>query len=640
MRLAVIYSRQPGNLYTGGSNENVQMFALATQYVAHLRAAGHEVEIPPNTDYDGSGGLTFNDNVKWVNDRHRAKPFQLSISLHSNAVGNSCILYGTSATSLSWAQKFQKELDARAFMPFNDKWEFNSRKVAEVTSVAPPAVLLEVGQHDVAAYAAWLREHIKNGKLSRWLADATLNVIGGGGATPPGTPTPDVGGWDTHHKKLAAKVIGTVESGMKYDAINYRDPITVGAYQWYGERAANVLRRMRRENPGSWTGVAASLDGHLTGRPQSNDWDWWTKRYLTTTEGNSIKPVLLRNKVIQNQQMVTDLEEYMKAYQRLGGDPSRNTKAMVFWMCMHHQRPATAREILKAVGANASAAQLHAAAIRHSIFGKYKSRYNTALNIINSNDVSGIDLGIDEGPAPEPTPEGDDNEDNFGDPPTRTDTRLGVDAKYIIKHGNDLILRFKDGRSLTCPPVRSNMWLVNAGLSEETTPGEDPAPPEPEPTPPPSGQTPGEKALAWMLANQEKWAYGQGSGRLDPWRSGYTDCSACVYLAYLKASNLNVGTWTTAQSVGVSGFRPPGIEITRDRNAIANGTGMLPGDLIFYRAYNRTTHPYNHVEMYTGDPQKRTIGQVGSTAPGPSLHAMSRYLNWGKLAVLVRRPWA
>ena len=135
------------------------------------------------------------------------------------------------------------------------------------------------------------------------------------------------------------------------------------------------------------------------------------------------------------------------------------------------------------------------------------------------------------------------------------------------------------------------------------------------------------------MANQEKWDYSQGAGRLNPFASGYTDCSGATYLAYLQTSGLKIGTYTTPQS----SF---GQLITTNREQIRAGIGLLPGDLIFYRNYVRAGWPYNHVEMYTGNANRETIGQVGSTAPGPSIHPMNRYLDWGRLAVMARRPWA
>ena len=94
MRIGLIYSRKPGNLYTGGSNENVQMYALAQGLAPLLRAGGHDVEIPANTDYDGSGSLTYADNTAWLRARNSVKKFDIVISCHSNAMGDACILYG------------------------------------------------------------------------------------------------------------------------------------------------------------------------------------------------------------------------------------------------------------------------------------------------------------------------------------------------------------------------------------------------------------------------------------------------------------------------------------------------------------------------------------------------------------------
>lgn len=42
--------------------------------------------------------------------------------------------------------------------------------------------------------------------------------------------------YDLEAQKLAVKAIGTVESNLKYDSINYNDPITVGVIQWYSTR--------------------------------------------------------------------------------------------------------------------------------------------------------------------------------------------------------------------------------------------------------------------------------------------------------------------------------------------------------------------------------------------------------------------
>ena len=66
--------------------------------------------------------------------------------------------------------------------------------------------------------------------------------------------------YDATAKKLAVKVIGTVESNLNYGSVNYNDPITVGIAQWFGTRAAALLDRMEVENSSEWYGVEPSVN--------------------------------------------------------------------------------------------------------------------------------------------------------------------------------------------------------------------------------------------------------------------------------------------------------------------------------------------------------------------------------------------
>ena len=427
--------------------------------------------------------------------------------------------------------------------------------------------------------------------------------------------------WDIDSQKLVAKVIATVESSMRYDAVNYNDPITVGAFQWYGTRAAGILTRIRTENAASWTGVAGNIDADLTAHAATDS--WWTGRYLTRAEGESLKPILHGNQPIQNNQAIADFEAYKNVYTRQGGDATGNTDAMLFFMCMYHQSPARSLDVLRSAGVNAGLDRLLAVCLNNPILGKYQTRYNTAATIIRSHDSTGIDLGGTIGVVV-PTPDGGDA------PVSGVVQNTQTDMSYIKRVGSNMHIIFKDGHQIICPPYGNNTWPIPGDTTQET-----PVPTgtgiTSDPTPPP-GDNPGAKALAWMLANQEQWDYGQGAGRDNPFVSGYTDCSACVRLAFLKTGGPDIGGYTTPQS-------QYGTLITTDRETIRAGTGLLPGDLIFYRNYVRAGFPYNHVEMYTGDAEKHTIGQVGSTAPGPSIHIMNRYLDWGSLAVMARRMW-
>jgi len=88
--------------------------------------------------------------------------------------------------------------------------------------------------------------------------------------------------WDETSKKVAIKAIGTVESSMKYDSINYNDPITVGIAQWYGPRAADIIKKMGAAHATEFAGVAASLRSDLSSH--GND-DWRTNRSLPRAGG-------------------------------------------------------------------------------------------------------------------------------------------------------------------------------------------------------------------------------------------------------------------------------------------------------------------------------------------------------------------
>ena len=107
MRLALIHSQQPGNQYAGGvtgtvDSEQAWMRRLALQVAPLLTAAGVDVEVSPL-------GTSYASNVAWVNARHKAEPFDLVLSLHSNAMGDSCILYGTSKASRAYAEALRTE---------------------------------------------------------------------------------------------------------------------------------------------------------------------------------------------------------------------------------------------------------------------------------------------------------------------------------------------------------------------------------------------------------------------------------------------------------------------------------------------------------------------------------------------------
>lgn len=260
--------------------------------------------------------------------------------------------------------------------------------------------------------------------------------------------------YDDVAKKLGVKVIGTVESNLNYGSINYNDPITVGVAQWYGTRAANVLNRMRTENPGEWYGVAESLNNQLLTIAASST--FWNSRYLTRAEGDSLAGILTRNQAIQNAQLTTDLDVYKAVAIDYGFDPDANTATVLYFFSMHHQSPASALQVVQTLDTTATLAQIHAATLAHPVLGQYGARYRTTFDLITVADLSGVD------PVPvEPEPVEPSN----------------GNVRYITLVGDHLHVRFLDDEALTFYPDGRGHWVGRRPA--DPPPVEPPVQPEP-----------------------------------------------------------------------------------------------------------------------------------------------------------------
>jgi len=196
--------------------------------------------------------------------------------------------------------------------------------------------------------------------------------------------------WDTKNKRIAIKVIGTVESSLKYDAINYNDPITVGIAQWFGSRAINLLDTIFRVHP-------ADAQPHANGRLRQQMRQWgkdspnWSTFYLGRDEGDGwIKPLLAKAAALQDKQLVTDLEGYTATAIQYGLDYNSNTEAFIMWACAYHQSPREALRVLNRNGGALTLDQMYNAIMSNGVLGRYRNRYNQALSIIKSGDTSGV----------------------------------------------------------------------------------------------------------------------------------------------------------------------------------------------------------------------------------------------------------
>ena len=432
--------------------------------------------------------------------------------------------------------------------------------------------------------------------------------------------------YDAAAKKVAIKAIGTVETGMRYDLINYADPITVGLTQWYGGRAYNILKRMRDENPSKWTGVAASLVSDMDSHTNPN---WWPGRYLTRDEGATLKPVLLNNKAIQDDQTIKDLEDYVSIAERWGMDKDANTKAMIFFFVMYHQSPRRAKNVLNSAGSESSMARLRSFCLNEPVLGKYKNRYNTAYNIINSMDSSGVD---DPPQSSGEDSEGGDNNDEFWalDPGQNNggSGRAGTGIKYLQVNGDEIRMVTADGGVVIARPNGNGLYLPvkGGGVGTPNAPDDSGQSGEDNSTPPDtetdSGESSGDmpenlrqdalKVIAWTKARVGRYKYSQAPGRLDPDKNGYTDCSGLLRTAYLRVLGIETGTYTGGTGY-TGGMRAVGRAVTPLSSGRVDESKLWLGDLFLMHH----TNGVGHVEMYIGN--GKVIGHGGVPYMGPTI---------------------
>lgn len=137
--------------------------------------------------------------------------------------------------------------------------------------------------------------------------------------------------------------------------------------------------------------------------------------------------------------------------------------------------------------------------------------------------------------------------------------------------------------------------------------------------------------LARSVAGQ--WRYSNdASERLDPRRSGATDCSGVVRWAYQEAAGITVGSWTGDESKA-------GYEVARGHYPSEIPWGkMQPGDLILMTASYWEQWDFAqylcHIELYCGG--GRMIGHPSGWGPTEK-DARSWMESYGCITWMVRR---
>lgn len=377
----------------------------------------------------------------------------------------------------------------------------------------------------------------------------------------------------------AMYVIGEVESQWDWTSINYNDPITIGMMQWYGTRAAALLNRVKDEMPTAYGQLAASLRSDLD--MHSADDRWWTTRYLTREEGNSIIEVFKQeeNHVIQENQAISDFEGYISTLESWGMRQT-HPKPLIFAMSMYHQNPSYCGEVLATAGGSADLSRIHSICMNHYVLGQYVDRYNTVFRRLTDWDGESEPPDFGQSGDVDTVPGG--NNPGIG----TEESKLG----YIIQRGNLLILYGKDeyAKGVTFYPAGTQKWINGYNANGTDIDGGNEG----------GGSETGSEAQnaicdlyrSWL----DKFAYSQGAGRLDPISSGYGDCSSTIWFAYQQVAGIDVGTWTGAMTGKgtkiASGYSGDNLPIE----------DLQPADLvlIMWSGWNAS---FDHVELYMGN---------------------------------------
>lgn len=206
----------------------------------------------------------------------------------------------------------------------------------------------------------------------------------------------------------------------------------------------------------------------------------------------------------------------------------------------------------------------------------------------------------------------------------------GVSLSCLKRVGNTIHLIDDTGTHHICYPNGGGMWIPPdySFITPDSGQSDVDVDPDPDPGADDGDATIQGKLIAWHKKYLGLFHYSQSlSGRLNPVKSGYTDCSGLQYACYKAVMGINVGTNSRDQA-----NKSIGVTVTTKRSEILYGTGMQKGDLIFYAHPNEN---WSHVEMYMGN--KKVIGISNTSEDGPRIQALSLQVNYFKGRLKVKR---
>lgn len=163
-------------------------------------------------------------------------------------------------------------------------------------------------------------------------------------------------------------MVGTVESGLRWDAVEAANLQGIGIAQWSFGRRLQVLNAMKSADPTGYATFKTSAPQIAALMESGGDFT----RNLTQTEASAFKTWAARSESHEGQrkQFAEDCAGYPQEYE--------DDKMQILWVTAYHQSPANALKVPKA----SNLAQLKTNILSTYPFQPYTSRYNQAYSLL------------------------------------------------------------------------------------------------------------------------------------------------------------------------------------------------------------------------------------------------------------------
>lgn len=181
-----------------------------------------------------------------------------------------------------------------------------------------------------------------------------------------GQSSPSVGSGESSY---ALYVIGTVESSLQWDAVEFANRQGIGIAQWSFGRRLQVLNAMKAVDAEGYGAFAAAAPSIAALMESGGSFD----RPLTAAEASAFQTWARRpqSHAGQRNQFATDYKRYPQKYD--------NAKMQILWVSAYHQSPAGALNVPTAT----TLAGLRDNILATSPFGPYGTRYQTCYSLLN-----------------------------------------------------------------------------------------------------------------------------------------------------------------------------------------------------------------------------------------------------------------